>query len=60
VPGVILERLRNGKAALAIGLLLPVHVVVAAALRQAFFLIRRLGAGAAGVRWAASARLGAR
>ena len=33
---------------MAIGLLLPVHVVVAAALQQAFFSIRRLGRGHCG------------
>jgi len=45
--GVILGPLRRN-ASLAIGRLLPGHVVVAAALRQAFFLIRRLGRGHCG------------
>ena len=45
--GVILGPLRRN-AALEIGRLLPGHVVVAAALRQAFFLIRRLGRGHCG------------
>ena len=47
--GSILEPLR-GEAKLAGGLLLPVHVVVAVALRPACFSIRRLGRGHGGVR----------